>query len=212
MADIRLAVNSGEVTGVVNAWESFKSTWRKELESGDVTIVLQNIPKAHPDLPKVPLAVNLVKTDEDRKLLHVGAHSLGPTARPYVLPPGTPKERVQMLRRAFMDTMKDAEFLAEAKKARLDIYPEDGAALERNVKEIFNLEPKLIDAILQPDDLRRHPPAPRGGLNRTSIRVAARDGCGVDPRAEVDSQTERDPQIVEKGQCPLLWLPTYYMV
>ena len=143
-ADVRLAFNSGEVHGVCNAWESFKSTWRKERDSGDLIVVLQNIPKAHPELPKVPLAIDFAKTDEARKLIQVGAHSLGPTARPFVLPPGTPKERVEILRRAFTDTMKDPEFLAEAKKANLDINPADGVELERNVKEVFNLDPGLV--------------------------------------------------------------------
>jgi len=68
----------------------------------------------------------------------------GPTVRPYVLPPNTPKDRVEIIRKAFMDTMKDPEFLAEAKKANLDINPEDGATLEQNVKEILKLEPALI--------------------------------------------------------------------
>jgi hypothetical protein len=48
------------------------------------------------------------------------------------------------LRKAFMDTMKDPEFLADAKKAKLDITPLDGAELERNVKDVFTLDPKLI--------------------------------------------------------------------
>jgi hypothetical protein len=48
------------------------------------------------------------------------------------------------LRKAFMDTMKDPEFLADAKKAKLDINPLDGAELESSVKEVFNLDPKLI--------------------------------------------------------------------
>ena len=143
-ADVRLAFNSGEVQGLNNAWESFKSTWRGEVESGNLIVVLQDIPKRHPDLPNVPLDVDFAKTEEARKLLQVGAHSLGPTARPFVLPPGTPKERVQVLRNAYMDTMKNPEFLAEAKKANLDITPADGAELERNVKENFNLEPALV--------------------------------------------------------------------
>jgi hypothetical protein len=49
-----------------------------------------------------------------------------------------------ILRKAFMDTMKDPEFLADANKAKLDITPLDGAELEQNVKDIFNLDPKLI--------------------------------------------------------------------
>jgi len=64
--------------------------------------------------------------------------------RPYVLPPGTPKDRVQIIRKAFMDTMNDPEFLAEAKKANLDINADDGAALEQNVKEILKLDPALV--------------------------------------------------------------------
>jgi tripartite-type tricarboxylate transporter receptor subunit TctC len=61
-----------------------------------------------------------------------------------VLPPGTPKDRVQVLRRAFMETMTDPEFLADATKAKLDINPLDGAELERNVNEVFNLDKALI--------------------------------------------------------------------
>ena len=60
------------------------------------------------------------------------------------VPPGTPKSRVDFLRRAFNATMKDPEFLAEAKKAKLDINPLDGAELERNVREVFSLDSSLI--------------------------------------------------------------------
>lgn len=140
---VRLAYNSGEVQGVCNAWESFRATWPNELKS-DLMIVLQNTAKPHPDLANVPLAISYAKTDEGRKLINALVHSVGPTARPYVLPPGTPKDRVQMLRKAFLDTMKDPEFLADAKKAKLDINPIDGAELENNVKDVFNLDPKLI--------------------------------------------------------------------
>jgi len=143
-ADVRLAFNSGEILGVCNAWESFKATWSKELSAGEVVIVLQNTAKPHPEQPKLPLAINFAKTEEGQKLIRALVHSVGPTARPYVLPPATPKNRVQILRKAFMDTMKDPEFMADATKARLDLNPLDGAELERNVKEVFNLDPKLI--------------------------------------------------------------------
>lgn len=143
-APIRLAFHSGEVQGVCNAWESFKSTWRKEVDSGQVVMLAQNIAKPHRDLPNVPLVINYAKTEEARKLIRALVHSVGPTARPYVFPPGTPKDRVQILRKAFMDTMKDPGFLAEAKKARLDINPLEGAELEGNVREVFNLDPNLI--------------------------------------------------------------------
>lgn len=143
-AEIRLAFNSGELTGLVNAWESTKSTWRRELDSGEKRIILQATLTPHPDLPKMPMALNMVKNEADKKLLSVVIRAHGATVRPYVLPPKTPKERVEILRKAFMDTMKDADFLADAKRANLDVNPTDGAELEQNVREISKLEPALV--------------------------------------------------------------------
>ena len=143
-ADVKLAFNSGEVQGVCNAWESFRATWRKELDAGEVVIVLQNTPKPHPELAKIPLAINYAKTEEGQKLIRALVHSVGPAARPYVLPPGTPKDRVEILRNAFLATMRDPEFLADATKAKLDINPSGGAELEKNVRDVFNLDAALL--------------------------------------------------------------------
>ncbi len=143
-ADVRLAFNSGEVTGLSNSWESTKSTWKKEVESGDLVVVLQATSKPQPELPKVPLAISFAKTEEAKKLIETVTRVHGPSVRPYVLPPGTPKDRVQILRKALMDTMKDPALLAEAKKANLDINPDDGVELEQNVKDIFKLDQNLI--------------------------------------------------------------------
>jgi hypothetical protein len=76
--------------------------WRQGLDAGDVNIVLQAVPKAVPDLPKVPVAIELAKTEEARKLIQAGIHDTAAITRPYALP-GTPKDRVQILRRAFTD-------------------------------------------------------------------------------------------------------------
>jgi tripartite-type tricarboxylate transporter receptor subunit TctC len=143
-ATVKLAFNSGEVQGVCNSWESFKATWKSELETGNLVVVMQNVPKGHPDLPKVPLDISFAKTDEGKKLIRAIVHTVGPTARPYVVPPGTPKDRIELLRKAFMETMKDPEFLAEAEKAKLDINPLDGASLEKAVREVFNVDPTLV--------------------------------------------------------------------
>ena len=143
-ATVRLAYDSGEIQGVCNSWESFVATWPNELQSGDLTIVLNTTAKPLPELPNVPLSINYAKTDEARKLIQALVHSVGPAARPYVLPPGTPKDRIATLQKAFVDTMKDPDFLADAKKAKLDINPLDGAELEKTVRDVFKLDPKLI--------------------------------------------------------------------
>ena len=143
-APIRLAFNSGEVAGLSNSWQSFRSTWRKELETGEVMMVLQLSAKPHADLLKVPLAVNLAKTDEARKLIQAVAQAHGAAVRPYVLPPGTPKDRVAILRASFMEAVRDPELLKEAAKANLEINPGSGEDLERNVKELLRLDPALV--------------------------------------------------------------------
>ena len=142
-SDIRLAFNGGEVSGVSISWESAKSTWRKELESGEMKIMLQGNIKSHPELTKIPVSINFAKTDEAKRLMQLVLQAHGPAVRPFVLPPRTPKDRVQIMRRAFMETMKDPEFLAEAKKGNLDINATDGETLEQNVRDLFKTEPAL---------------------------------------------------------------------
>jgi tripartite-type tricarboxylate transporter receptor subunit TctC len=146
---IRLAFNSGEVDGVANAWESMVSTWPQELQNGEAVILLQAAGKRHPDLPNVPLVIDYAKTDMAKKLVQGVINNFGATARPYVVTPGTPKARVELLRKAFMDTMKDQEFIAELKKAKLDLNPLDGASLERNIKELFALDKALIPKLTE---------------------------------------------------------------
>jgi tripartite-type tricarboxylate transporter receptor subunit TctC len=143
-ADIKLAVNSGELQGVVNSWESFKSGWAKEIETGAVMIVLQMLPQRHPDLPNVPTILDYVKNEDDRKIVQVGVFDYGAIARPYVFPPNTPKDRVQALRKGLADTYKDPEFLADAKKARLDMAPLTGEEMEKIVDRTYKLDKKLV--------------------------------------------------------------------
>ena len=143
-AEVRLAFDSGEIDGLSNSWESFKSTWPKELEAGDIKMILQAVAKPHPELPNVRMVMDYAKTDFDRKVIKTGVHDYNPTARPYVFPPGTPKERLQILRKAFTDTMKDPEFIADAQKAKLDLSPLSGDELEKIVASFYRTEPAVV--------------------------------------------------------------------
>jgi len=143
-APIKLAAESGEIDGSCWAWESIKVMWRQGLDAGQANIVLQAVPKAVPDLPKVPVAIELAKTDEARKLIDVGIHATASITRPYALPPGTPKDRVQLLRRAFRETLKDKDFVAEAVKSKLDIDPVSGEEVEKTVAGLFKLDAATV--------------------------------------------------------------------
>src|SRR5712692_7046742 len=112
-ATVKLAFNSGEVQGLDNSWESFKATWRNELESGNLVIVLQNIPKPHPDLPRVPLEISYAKTEEGRKLIRADLHPVAAPPRPDPLPRERPTARLEVLRKAFIDKMTHPDFLAD---------------------------------------------------------------------------------------------------
>ena len=107
-------------------------------------IVLQMLPQRHPDLPNVPTILDYVKNEDDRKIVQVGVFDYGAIARPYVFPPNTPKDRVQALRKGLADTYKDPEFLADAKKARLDMAPLTGEEMEKIVDRTYKLDKKLV--------------------------------------------------------------------
>jgi tripartite-type tricarboxylate transporter receptor subunit TctC len=143
-AEVKLAAEAGEVAGGCWQWESIKSIWRQGLDAGNVAVVLQVNPKAHPELPKIPNAIDFAPNDNSKQLLKYGGHDPAAITRPYALGPGTPKDRVQMLRQAFNETMKDPEFLAEAKKSRLDTDPLTGEDIEKIVAQLFKMDAGLV--------------------------------------------------------------------
>jgi tripartite-type tricarboxylate transporter receptor subunit TctC len=144
-ADIRVAVESGEVDGLCGfSWASVRATWRKAIESGQVAVLLQTAPKAHGDLPKVPLSISFAKTAEARQLIEAGVHQPSSLTYSYSLPPATPKDRVQTLRKALSETLKDEALLNEAAKANLEIAPASGEQIEQSIRDLFKTEPKVV--------------------------------------------------------------------
>jgi tripartite-type tricarboxylate transporter receptor subunit TctC len=143
-APIRLAAESGELAGGCWQWESMKPTWRAGLQAGEVNIVVQMTAEPLPELAKVPLALSLVHSDEARKLIAATVQTTPAITRLYAVPPGTPKDRVKTLQKSFMDTMKDGDFLTEAKKSNIDIDPTSGEEAGKAIDNLFRLEPALV--------------------------------------------------------------------
>ena len=146
-AEIQLAAERGELAGACWQWDSMKAVWRDRLNAGEVLVVLQFGQEPHPDLPKVPLATSLMKTDEARTLLKSAVENLNAITTVYALPPQTPEDRVEILRKAFMAVMRDHEFLADTEKLNLDVRPVGGEDTERMVGEYFNLAPDLREKL-----------------------------------------------------------------
>lgn len=136
--DVNLAMEKGEVGGRgSNSWASWKSTKPHWLKENKIHILVQIGLKRHPELPNVPLMMELAKNDEDREVLRFLSSDTA-ISRAYVTTEGTPDERVAALRRAFDATMKDADFLSEAEKSQMDISPGTGEECERVAASMIN--------------------------------------------------------------------------
>jgi tripartite-type tricarboxylate transporter receptor subunit TctC len=148
MPDVHLAAEAGEVAGFCASWEGTKAIWHNALSAGEGMVVLQAVNKPHPEHPKIPLAVDLIQSTEGRELFNLVVHNVGGTInRLYSLPPGTPKDRVRVLQTAFQETMKDADFLAEAKKGRLDIDPLTGSEIAKIVASVKLIAPATFERL-----------------------------------------------------------------
>jgi tripartite-type tricarboxylate transporter receptor subunit TctC len=118
-----IAMQQGESQGMCGLVRThIRSLWPQDVQEGRFKLIVQMGPKTTSELGPIPSIFEFVKTESDRKVLefHFNTKLLG---RPLAGPPGVPPERLAILRKAFGDTMRDPEFLAEAQKANLDIDP-----------------------------------------------------------------------------------------
>lgn len=145
---VHLAMERNEVTGRCGfGYDSIVSRYSKWLEGKKINILLQIGMKKHPDLPNVPLLLDLAKNDKERQMLELfsAPNDMG---RPYFGPPGVPADRLAAQRAAFMETMKDPKFLAEAKKLDVAVSPMSGAEVAALVAQVWKT-PKDVVAIAQ---------------------------------------------------------------
>jgi tripartite-type tricarboxylate transporter receptor subunit TctC len=144
-ADVRMAIDGGEVEGFVNTWQSLKITSMDKFKSGEWLILAQLAEKPIKDLPmpNVPTIPMIAKNSEQQQLLKFGTSTPNEFGKVYVLPPGAPPDRTAALEAAFAKAFADKELLADAEKGRLEIDPFFGDDIHKLVNEFLGMSPEL---------------------------------------------------------------------
>ena len=149
--EIMLALERNEVQGTCGVgWSSVAPQRARLIDSGLARVIAQLASKGHRDLDRmgVPLAIDFAKTAEDRQVMEL-IYSQLMFGRPYVLPPGVPADRVAALRKAFMDTFRDREIVAEAARMKLDVDALSGEDVQAEVARAYAMPPNIIERARQ---------------------------------------------------------------
>lgn len=131
-----LAVERGEVDGICTTFETLMASQQQWLVDKKVTFLAQFGFEPIPALKDVPMGLNFVKDPTDLEAIRL-IFLQQETGRPIVAPPNVLADRLQILRKAFDDSMKDPAFLAEAAKAQLDVSPLSGAAIDDMLRKAY---------------------------------------------------------------------------
>lgn len=144
-AEMKLALMRGEVQGICGLpLSTLRSEWKDLWSSGDYRLLLQLSREKHPALGNLPHVFDLARTAEERQTLDLvfGVQAMG---RPFAAPPGIPAERAKALRTAFMTTMTDPVFVAEARAIQLDLKPMPGEELAALIAQFYAFPPAVIE-------------------------------------------------------------------
>ena len=147
VATIVNAAEAKEVDGYCASWLAMLTTGRhlQLFDAGvlkPIVIMGDRVPN-HPRLKSVPAAEALAKSDEAKQLLRA-MHAPSQITNPYVVHPQVPKDRVEALRRAFSAVFADGEFLADAKKSRIEFSPSSGEKVTQIVHSIMKTPPAVL--------------------------------------------------------------------
>ena len=141
--NVILAMKRGEVDGKVNGWSSFKAEVPNQ-ERKDLRVILQLGLAKDPELPDVPLLIDMVQGDPRKEaIVRFITLSLGPS-RALAAPPNVPQPRISILRRAFDRTMADPDFLADSAKTGFDVGPMTGEAVQQLVEQMMSTQKDII--------------------------------------------------------------------
>ena len=165
--DVNIAMERGEVEGrATNPWASYVAVDPHYVTDKLIIPIIQVGMKKEPDLPDVPLLRDLGKDKSaaDRAVLEFMSKAVV-VGRPIATTPGVPAERVAALRKAFDDTLKDPEFIKEAKTQRAEIGPMTGAELAQIIKEVIETPADLRERVkraIQPSGASQVPGGKKG--------------------------------------------------
>ncbi len=147
--EMLLALERGEVGGRCGwSWSSVQATRRDWIADKKVNLLMQLALAKHPDLPDVPLVVDLAKSEEQRNILKL-VFARQQIAYPFLAPPEVPRDRVEILRAAFVKAMADPELLADARKARLEIMPVAGDEVQKLVGQLYATPAATVEKTVQ---------------------------------------------------------------
>lgn len=144
-AAAKLATIRGEVDMFSQNWASFAANDQSAMESGDLRVIMQAGLERDPDLPDVPLLIELTDDPDAQKILRFASAS-PPIGRSLMAAPGTSEEVITALRGAFQQMIKDPDFLADAEKRGAIIVPATGEEVEAVNAEIMSAPPELVEA------------------------------------------------------------------
>jgi tripartite-type tricarboxylate transporter receptor subunit TctC len=147
--DIDLAMQRGEVNGECGLYaSSIKSQYSDDVKSGRLKLVIQMGPRKSTEFGDIPSVYDYAKTDEERAVLDIHFQQLV-LGRPLAGPPAIPADRLTALRDAFMATMKDRDFRAEAEKVGLDINPATADEVQALLKHFATFSPAIFEQARQ---------------------------------------------------------------
>lgn len=143
-----LTMERGEVDGYPSIfWNSLTSTRPEWIRDKKINLIVQYGPQKEPALPDVPSVMDQL-TQEDNKLLLRAAIAPLALGRPFLLPPNVPADRVAFMQKAVIDTIKDAEFQAEAETLKLGLNEARSPAdMKKIVDDAYATPPAIFERL-----------------------------------------------------------------
>lgn len=145
-AENALAVERGEVDGMGGSLSSLLAERPHWLKEKLVNIIVQSGVERHPAIPDVPSVFEVIPTEDGKNVARL-AFSGFAWSRPFLAPPGVPKERLDILRKAFANALKDPALLKEAELTKQEISPLLGEQMEKLAQQVMAATPQQLDIL-----------------------------------------------------------------